>query len=169
MFLNYPETTETLRTQMFLKKLSDCLNSPFKCPIDALCFTSTHCKGTRLRRVVTVYQKVDMVRCCVKACWWINNWTSSVMLLTRLLFAMTRYTRCIIIETALPKSVIDVGTKQVRNALVSEFLTQFVDHKPALLVCSLFGDGRWIKNEVRKIVSTFFAKLHCFYWSKSFV
>ena len=129
MFLNYPETTETLRTQMFPKKLSDCLNSAFKCPIDALCFTSTHCKGTRLRRVVTVYQKVDMVRCCVMACRWINNWTSSVMLLTRLLFAMTRYTSCIITETALPKTVIDVGTKKVRKALVSEFFYPIRRHQ----------------------------------------
>ena len=51
----------------------------------------------------------------------------------------------------------------------SEFLTQFVYHKPALLVCSLFAGGRWIKNEVREIVSTFFAKLHFFYWRKSCV
>ena len=148
------------------QKLSDCLNSPFKCPIDALCFTSTHCKGTRLRRVVTVYQKVDMIRCCVKACRWINNWISSVKLLTRWLFAMAQYTRCIIIEIALPKTMIDVGTKQVINAFLLSFLPRSY---PALLVCSLSAGGRWIKKEVQKFVSTFFAKLHCFFWSKSFV
>ena len=107
-----------------------------------------------------------MIRCCVKACRRIDNWTSSVMLLTRLLLAVARYTRCIIIETVLSKTVIDVGTIEVRNALFSEFFTHLVDHKPALLVCSLFAGGGWIKHEVRKIVSTIFAKLHCFYWSK---
>ena len=163
MFLNYSATTETLRTQTLPKKLSDCLNSLFNCPIDPLCFTSTYCKCTRVRCVVTVYQKVDKLRRCIKACQWIYNWTSSVMLFTRLLFTMVRYTRCIFIETASPKTVMDMGNKQVRNALVSGFLLQFVHHKAALLVCSLFAGGRWRK----KLFPQFLRKLRCFYWRKS--